>query len=193
MFGLSTFKLIAVGVVILAAIAYVATLKIEVGHYKKSALEWESKYTEYRAAAESNAKALGSANSALTLQAKQDSIAKMQADNALKLQIQERIKNDQVSAHIRIPDSVLRLQHDTTTNTTNVGQPPGTISGHAPDTEPPSAGRSDAAPGGTVQDLLAADAINNPELNSCVDEVIKWNKFWDQFVQNIKAVEHANP
>ena len=185
MFGLSTVKLIAIGLVVLACVAYVTTLKIEVSHYKKSAVEWESKYTEYRAAAESNANALKSSNAALTLQAKQSSIEVMKAQNDGKAKLLTRISNDQVSANIRVPASVLQLQHDTTTNPTDISKPADAIGGHAADTQ--------QASDGTVSDLLRADAINNAELNSCVDEVIKWNGFWNTFVNNVKAVEHAQP
>jgi hypothetical protein len=183
MFGLSTVKLIAIGLVVLACIAYVTTLKIEVSHYKKSAVEWEGKYTAYRAAAESNANALKSSNAALTLQAKQSSIQVLQLQNDAKAKLLTRISNDQVSANIRVPASVLQLQHDTTTNSTDISKPADAIGGHAADTQ--QASSSD----GTVSDLLRADAINNAELNSCVDEVMKWNGFWNTFVNNVKAVE----
>ncbi len=189
MFGLSTVKLVVIGFALLALVSYIATLKIEVGHYKKSAVEWEGKYTAYRAAAESNASALKSSNAALTLQAKQSSIDFMKLQNDNKAKLTTRITDDKVSANIHIPASVLQLQHDTTTNPTDISKPADPIGGHETDTQ--QAGSGNTAHDGTVNDLLWADGINNPELNSCVDEVIKWNAFWNTFVNNIKAVENA--
>jgi hypothetical protein len=188
MFGLSfltptLLKWGGIAVAVLAVVLYIGTLRVERNHYKSSALEWESKYTAYRAAAESNANALKSSNAALTLQAKQSSIQVLQLQNDAKAKLLTRISNDQVSANIRVPASVLQLQHDTTTNPTDISKPAGALGGHAADTQP--AGSSD----GTVSDLLRADAINNAELNSCVDEVMKWNGFWNTFVNNVKAVE----
>ncbi len=186
--GLGSIKWIAIGLVLLACIAYVTTLKLEVSHYKASAQKWEQKYTTYKTNTEANILALGESNKALTLQFKQSSIEVMKLQNEAKAKLQERIKGDAVSRSINIPASVLQLQHDTTTNSTNVGESTNTVGGPAPDTQ----STSESNGGGTVNDLLAADAINNPELNSCVDEVIRWNKFWDDFVINVKATERVN-
>ena len=178
----SNAKWVAIGIALASLLGYIEFLRLDVAHQKKEAVAWEAKYTAYRAAAESNAKALGSANQALTLQAKQSSIEVMKLQNDAKAKLITRINNDPVSASIRVPASVLQLQHDTTTNPTDIGQSSSALGGHAPDTE---------QAGGSVADLLRADSINNSELNSCVDEVIKWNKFWDSFVNNVKAVETA--
>lgn len=183
MLALKYWKEIILGVIIAGLLVYVGILKIEVSSAKKEAQKWETTYVTYKTNVEGKIAALGSANSALTLQLKQSSIALMQADQANRPKLIERIKNDQASANIHIPSQSLRVYNDASTSGTDLGQPPSTNRVDAS-----SAGTTD---GTDFQEVLLAHEHDSHELNLCRQSVIDWNKMWDGFTANVKATENV--
>ena len=186
---LANAKWVIIGGLVLGLVGYITSLRVEVSHYKKSAASWEEKYTSYRQNAEANEQALKSANDALTLQTKQDNIARLAAQNAIHKQVSERIKNDATSRSIRIPDSSVRLYNDTTTVPDQQGQSARAGPDTSQNPQPAGTGSGSA----TLNDILQASEINNHELNLCVDEVIAWNKFWDRYTANVSSTIHVAP
>lgn len=184
MLALKYWKEIILGAIIAGLLVYVGILKIEVSSAKKEAQKWETTYVTYKTNVEGKIAALGSANSALTLQLKQSNIARMAADNAARPTLIERIKNDKASANIHIPSGSLRVYNDASASGADLKQPP-------------SSNGVDAASTGTTdgtdfQAVLLAHEHDSHELNLCRQSVIDWNKMWDGFTANVKATERVS-
>lgn len=176
-------KEIIFGVIIIALLGYIGILKIEVSSAKKDAQKWETTYVTYKTNVEGKIAALGMANGALTLQLKQSNIARMQADNANRPKLIERINNATSSANIRIPAADVSLFNDAArSGSTNLGQPSGTNGVNAPNPEPADT---------DFREIQRVHEIDSHELNLCRQSVIDWNLMWDQFSANVKATERV--
>ncbi len=169
---------ILMGVVIACAIGYVGFLKIEVSHYKSSAAKWEQKYIEYKGNAESMQAALKSSNAALTLQAKESSIAKQKEINDLKVSITKRVAADEASKHVIVPDSTVRVFNDSTIEP-STGGTASTDSVHVGETQEAI----------TLNQFLGVATSNNIEHLSCIKQVEEWQVFWQKYVDNVKAAK----
>ena len=185
MLALKYWKEIILGAIIAGLLVYVGILKIEVSSAKKEAQKWETTYVTYKTNVEGKIAALGSANSALTLQLKESNIARMKADKEARPKLIERITNDKASANIHIPAASVQLFNDAAR------------SGSADLGQPPSTNRVDATNTGTsddfnFQDIQIVHEHDSHELNLCRQSVIDWNTMWDGFTANVKATERVS-
>jgi hypothetical protein len=109
----------------------------------------------------------------------------MQADNANRPKLIERINNATSSANIRIPAADVSLFNDAArSGSTNLGQPPGANGVNAPNPEPTDT---------DFREVQRVHEIDSHELNLCRQAVIDWNQMWDGFTANVKATERVNP
>ncbi len=188
MFGLlslGNIKWVAIGLAFLGLLIYIGVLKTEVTYQKHEATKWETSYKEYKTSTEANIAALGSANGALTLQLKQATIARNEADNAARPKLIERITNDKASANILIPAGPVQLYNDASrSGSSDIQQPPSTVG--------VDASNPGTAIGANFQEVLAAHEHDSHELNLCRQSVIDWNEMWDKFSANVKAVERVS-
>ncbi len=193
MFGLSALgiKAIIIGLLIAAALAYVGFLHIEINHYKSDRDKIQKEFTTYRINEESMQAALKSSNSALTLEAKQQLIARLSADALKNAAIKERIMNDQAAKSIAIPADSIRVLNDSasigrdpTRATPTIGADDGTTSGTS----------SDPQTGFTLQDVEGTVAENNAAAWVCVQTLREWQKFWTDFSANVgRVAAHGSP
>jgi hypothetical protein len=181
---LSAIKWIAIGLAFLGLLIYIGALKTEVTYQKHEAQKWETTYVTYKTNVEGKIAALGSANGALTLQLKQATIARNEADNAARPKLIERINNATSSASIRIPATDVSLFNDAArSGSTDIQQPASANGFNASNPQP--TGDTDFQ---EVQRLHEADSH---ELNLCRQSVIDWNEMWDKFSANVKASERV--
>lgn len=191
MFGLSflSVKLIAIVLAILAIVGYITFLHVEVNHYKNARDKIQTEFTTYRINEESMQAALKSSNSALTLEAKQQLIARLSADAAKTIAINERIKNDQAAKSIAIPAESIRVLNDSASIGRNPGGTTPTVSTNDDTTSGPS---GDTQVGFTLQDVEGTVAENNAAAWVCVQTLREWQKFWTDFSANVGRVAAHN-
>ena len=193
MFGLSflSVKLIAIGVAILAIVGYITFLHLEVKHYKDSANKWEVTYNTYKNSEEGMQAALKSSNSALTLQAKQELIARLTADNAKNAVINERIASDKAAKAIAIPADSIRLLNSSASAGRDPTRAAATQSGNDGTVEGTS---GDTQVGFNFQDVEGTIAENNESAWTCIRVARAWQQFWTDFSANVgRAAIHASP
>ena len=192
MFGLSflSVKLIAIGIAILAIVGYITFLHLEVKHYKDSANKWEVTYNTYKNSEEGMQAALKSSNSALTLQAKQELIARLKADEAKNQAIKQRIQSDEAAKNIVVPTASVRVFNDSAAAGSDSTRAPATVSGDAGSTSTPAT--SDEV--FTLQDIEGTAEVNNANHWNCIKVVEAWQVFWKEFSDNVgRVATHASP
>ncbi len=172
-------KLIAVGIAILALLAYVKVLHMERDHAVAKYEKEHAAFETYKANAVAMHEAMKSSNAALTLQFKQAEIARNQAAETFRKTINERIKADEASKRIMLPPTSVQLFNSTTTDEPDTGQSP---SAHVVNDDAAEARL-------TLNDLLIISAENNANHLTCINTVRDWQQFWSQFVKNVKQAE----
>lgn len=179
MFGISwlTTKFIVIGAIVLVVLGYIGFLKLEVGHYKNKAEQYEAAYSlvihtqaTRLAQVEASLKAQDEARQRQTIKA-QEVIDKLVLSN------QETIKKyEKELASITIPSSARSVFNNTNNN---VGPDQKDSVGKA-DTK-------DASAVATLADLLKANEINKQHYLECADDKNAWIQLWKETVENLNG------
>ncbi len=177
MFGLSSIKWIAIGLAVLAVVAYVGFLRLEVTHYRTDRDKIQAEYNVYKDEVVATHAALQTAFDALTLKYKETLVASNRAESDKLVAITQRIRSDKELASIKLSANAIRLFNDgkAASNTGSKG------------TAAPKPG--DASAGDkTLADLMVVVKINEKNQNTCVDALTAWQSWWGDFSLAVQKV-----
>jgi hypothetical protein len=170
---------IGLAIVIACVLGWIGVLKLEVSHYKSSALEAKTELATYKQQALDNYNALKSSNSALTLQLKQQQVAQNQAQETFKKALTVKVANDEASKHIIVPGSTIRVFDSAALGPLGSGSPdPDCGNACAP---------TPSADDITLNEVLAITTENDARFWACITQVIDWQNFWKQYSANVGA------
>lgn len=178
MFGISTIKLVVIGIIAAAIIGYIAYLRIEVINYKAQATKYESAYNQI--VEEQNAKIVA----LKTEEAAQDKVREEQSAAQAKVIFDAQNSNlkaiheNQAFKTVVIPNLARQLFN----NTPNGVSSNATTTASGPD-QKGSTGQANAvnAPAvASLEDLLAANEVNKANYLTCAQDKLAWINLWNQ-------------
>lgn len=170
----TNWKPILIGLAVLMLLGYIQTLRLEVKHYKSSAIEakQELKDAQITAKAEhdrqtAEADAITKAHLD-TLRRKGDEIMKGYNDVVTK------IKAHEASKHVIITPDVVSLFNESTGNKPT----------SAPEAKPANDGKTSTTET-TLNQLLVVTAENNANHLKCIAQVEEWQAFWEAYAISV--------
>ena len=172
-------KLVLAGLIIMSALAYVETLRLEVNHYKSETVELKREKKQATEQQKAETDRLNKEYDAVTaahmdtLRRKGDEIQKNFSSLLTK------IHNHEASKHVVIAPDVVELFNATTQSNTE-----------APATQQGDAGKTSPAET-TLNHVLEVTAENNANHLKCIEQVKEWQQFWEDFV-NAQASRPVN-
>ncbi len=170
-------KQIGVMLLVVAALAYVEGLRLEISHLKTEVASSEAKYNVYKATAETQNAALKADAEAITQRFKDSLTAQIKSEEDKNVAIQQRIKSDKELASIKLSANAVSVFNDGKAASDTVSTAAA---------KPTDAKAGDQGP--TFADLLSKVKENEKNQNECVDALTEWQKFWSAFVTSVQKV-----
>ena len=190
MFGLSTIKLVIIGVVVAAIVGYISYLNIRITYLKAEIVTYEAVI----AAQDTKLKSLEDITKAKDKVRAEQSTA--QAKEIFRLQNQ-RIKDINELKSLKdivIPDLARRLFNSTTETGRDEEGTPGNTNGGDAKTSPPVDSRIELEKQGAVRmgpitlaELLVANETNKANYLSCRNSVAGWQQLWKETESNLNG------
>lgn len=177
---MNNWKLVAVGLAVLAIISYVTVLKFEVSHYKDKSEQIEAEYTLYKAGAEAKEAKLEAGAAAIT---KRYETALREADSQraiASIATQEKIKANEELKRTRISFAAVRLLNEST-STAQVPAP--AVAGNEASPARPEAGTVD------LSVVFSVVAENNNNHLACTARLEKWITFWAEYEAVVRGAQ----
>jgi hypothetical protein len=187
---LGNWKLIAVGIAIIAFAIWIESMRLEIDHLKKE----NGELTLELATIKDKDEQLANASAAITRKYEQSLANEQHAQTLLAKATAERIRNEKILATIKLPDSAVQLFNDST-GTSNVSPTTKPVDGNdgqagaSTGTEstkpqvPSTDNQVTPAPivNYTLQDMLLIANENNKNHWNCIKQVEDWQRFWKDF------------
>lgn len=182
-------KWVLIGLAVAALLGYIASLKIRVSYYKEKYEDTVATLAQVVREAENTEARLSSANNALSREYEARLAVVYQVVEAKQAALEERIKQDEASKRIRLPDSTVRLFNESTQSTKEP-----TISEQGNDGAASGADSIDSAEGlgYSVNDLIMVSNTNNTNHIKCVAQVLEWQSFWEKYTANVESIVNVD-
>ena len=174
----NNWKMIAVGLAIVAFIGYIAFLKVEINHYKA---KWQSAEAEI-VAAKGREDRLAAANEGITAKYNQTLALYFTKAKAMNTLLQEKIKNDKELDSLRISAHAVELFNESKRNPSI--PTPQTIEGNDGKASTPST---------SLAVVFAKVAENDSNHWKCVAQVELWQSFWGDYEQAVLRTQARGP
>lgn len=185
MFGISTIKLVVIGLIAAAIVGYIAYLRIEVINYKAQATKYESAYNQI--VSEQNAKIAA----LKTEEAAQDKVRAEQSAAQAKVIFDAQnanlkaIHENNAFKQVVIPNLARQLFNSTPGVPDSV--PASASSGPNKEGTPGRSYPVNEVPSATLEDLLAANEVNKANYEACSKDKADWNTLWNQTVSDLNG------